>query len=418
MNILLKKTLLFCFSMLVVISVGCSEDDEDNVITNTPVIDEPLYRATVLNYSDSRGESGKTTFEYDENSICYLAIWHLNNGNRNSINYYTYDDEGNLDSLYREFSDGLTSLFTYEYDQGRLIADHFTRSDGIEANVTYTYDAEGCLISEQGNGINYWFNGSVEYEYDTAGVKTGGTMIQNENEIGSVEFSYDDDGNMIREYWDVGNFNQTFEYEYELYEWENPDYWASSNVFLMFNPDYHVVSEDYSYDYNGITGGPSLYEYNENGKLVQKIFNRSGNNPLTTTTRYLYDIYGNLTESYRSYSDGKSAVYSYEFNELRQITSRSFAVVRPTDIVTGGDSYTYDDSGKLIGAHYDSFDTWLTGDLNFSYDDQGDISTGSFVGNYNAELEFETDDNGNITRIHWIFAFGATQTYTFEYELN
>ena len=34
---------------------------------------------------------------------------------------------------------------------------------------------------------------------------------------------------------------------------------------------------------------------------------------------------------------------------------------------------------------------------------------------FDAEIYFENDEFGNIAKIHWVFSFGKTQTYTFHY---
>ncbi|MCP4724761.1 MAG: hypothetical protein GY863_06980, partial [bacterium] len=82
------------------------------------------------------------------------------------------------------------------------------------------------------------------------------------------------------------------------------------------------------------------------------------------------------------------------------------------------ETYTYSTDGKLRKAIYDNFDYWLNGIILYEYDDKNNISRGSFKGKdgYNADISFTCDDDGNITKIHWEFSFGKTQTYTFEYE--
>jgi phage gp45-like len=91
-----------------------------------------------------------------------------------------------------------------------------------------------------------------------------------------------------------------------------------------------------------------------------------------------------------------------------------------TDGLTAGETYEYDNSGKLIKAVWDKFDTWLTGTINFDYDKSGYLSRGHFKGNgekkFDAEISFTFDKNKNLTKIHWDFSFKGTQTYTFGYE--
>ncbi len=83
----------------------------------------------------------------------------------------------------------------------------------------------------------------------------------------------------------------------------------------------------------------------------------------------------------------------------------------------GFEKYTYDHLGRLVGATYRNMDFWLNGELTFSYDSWGHLASGQFTGQdgFDAELEFKTDQHGNVLRMHWKFSNGMTQTYTFEY---
>ena len=65
---------------------------------------------------------------------------------------------------------------------------------------------------------------------------------------------------------------------------------------------------------------------------------------------------------------------------------------------------------------YKNFDSWLTGAITFEYNKNGNLSRGHFKGEkVDAEIFIENDDFGNISKIHWVFSFGKTQTYTFQY---
>jgi len=67
---------------------------------------------------------------------------------------------------------------------------------------------------------------------------------------------------------------------------------------------------------------------------------------------------------------------------------------------------------------YENFDSWLTGTIDFDHNETGFITHGHFIGNedYSADISFNCDHHGNITRIHWDFSFGKYQNYAFEYE--
>jgi len=57
------------------------------------------------------------------------------------------------------------------------------------------------------------------------------------------------------------------------------------------------------------------------------------------------------------------------------------------------------------------------GKITFEYDSENKLKSGFFKGenNFDADLSFEVDKNENLTKIHWDFSFGKTQTYEFKY---
>lgn len=69
-------------------------------------------------------------------------------------------------------------------------------------------------------------------------------------------------------------------------------------------------------------------------------------------------------------------------------------------------------------SEYKNFDYWLNGSLSFKHDENGFLKTVFFKGKdgFDAQIFFTTNEDGNITKIHWEFSFGKTQTYEFEYE--
>ena len=366
-----------------------------------------------LYYENSSGEKGLTTFDYDEKGLLDKAIWELDDGSRMSLNFYKHNTNGNLINKYREFSDGLTSQQFYEYDnRSNLVKETFQRSDDVSGVTTYGYDKDGKLIHADCNGLNGWFYGKINYIYDKTGRKQKADIIQKGENTGTILYSYDVNDNLIKEYWDLsGKWNQTFIYEYEKRLTVLPECYTSSNVFTPSNPVYRIVKE--SYDYAGKIGGPSYYGYNQNGKLINKRFERSDG--FSTETAYLYDHQGVLTKSYRKYSNGLCAVFTYEFNNLGVLTERSF---KRTDGVTGSESYDYDEESKVNHADWRNFDSWLTGTISFAYNENGILSGGEYHGTEGADakINFEYDKFRNLTKISWVFSTGETQTYIFEYE--
>lgn len=379
---------------------------------STTLTADEKSRLSKLYYENSSGEKGITTFEYDEYGIMYKAKWELLDGSRHSLNYHTFNENGNLIQKYREFSDGITSNLIYTYNEsGNLISEYFERSDGVTGTTNYSYDQTGKQMKADCQGLNGWFFGILTYKYDEHSKMVGAMIEQKGKQVGTISYDYDIKGNLSKEHWDFsGDWSQTFNYEYESYEAPLPVYYTSSNVFITNTSKFRLVDE--KYDYNESNGGPSYFEYDKTGKLIKKIFNRSDG--LKTETSFEYSPNGILQKSFRKYSNGLTATFSYIFNGNRKLISRTF---ERSDGVVGKEIYSYDGKWNLIQAVYDNFDTWLTGTITFESDNNGFLTKGYFKGEkFDAEIFFENDEVGNIVKIHWVFSFGATQTYWFKYE--
>ena len=370
------------------------------------------YRLFKLHYENSSGEKGVTTFDSDKDGNLTVAVWELLDGSRSSINFYTYDKNGNLEKKYREFSDSLFSTQLYEYDsKGNLIYQSYERSDGRKGSTRYEYDKQGKQICADCQGLNGWLFGLITYTYDENGLKVKGEIKKENKTTGTINYSYDENNNLIKEYWDFsGTWNQTFRYEYVIRETNNIEPYTSGNVFIT-NPEYRVTAE--KYDYSNITGGPSEYEYDDEGKLRKKIFRRSDG--LSTETHYLYDHKNRLIKSYRQYSSGLSAICDYDYFENRKLKQK---ILKRSDGALSRETYQYDERGLLISANYDNMDFWLTGEIHFVYDKNDLLQNGYYKGKNSkkAVITFSNDINKNVIRIHWDFSDSKTQTYIFDYE--
>lgn len=379
------------------------------VNAHVKAITVPEVRLKYLYYENYSGEKGKTTFYYSEDNINYKAKWELLDGSRSSINYHFFDKDGNMTRKYREFSDSITSNNFYKYDEaGNLIEDYFERSDKVKGIVWYKYE-NGKKIEAECRGLNGWFTGIIEYKY-TNDLLIEGLILKDGKQIGSIEYKYDEYGNLLKEHWDFGGkWTQTFTNEYELISEKLPDFYSYSCPLINNTKDFIVSKEDY--DWNGEGGGLSFYEYDGN-KLIQKIYKYDS---LETITSYEYDNEGLLMKSFRSYSDGRKAEFSYHYNEMRQLVRRLF---HGDNGFEGSESYEYNENGTLKLAKWDKYDTWITGTITFEYDANNMLKSGLFKGvnNMDADLSFVLDEIDNLIKIHWEFSFGKTQTYWFEYD--
>ena len=382
--------------------------------SQNPEPSQSSFRLLDMQFSNSQGEEGVTTFDYNEDGSIRIALWHLMNGSRSSINFHRYDKNGQFIEKHRQFSDGLTSTNLYFYDEeGRLLKDIFQRSDGLAGKTIYTYNKQGFQQMAICENLNGWFSGEIVYHCDENGKKDSASLVKEKQEVGTIQYTYDEKGNLKSEFWDFGpSYNQTFTYVYETVPSEQPRFFSSSNAFLPVQSDYRLIKENYSF--TGMAGGPSFFTYSDSGKLILKSFERSDG--VKTETHYLYKANGQLYKSYRMFAAGGSSIYFYETSPSGKLAKRSFI---KADGTSGHEFYHYTPSGEMSSAEWNNFDAWLTGILNFSSED-GNLAKGHFKGTgekpFDADLTFDYDSTGNMKKISWVFSFGKSQVYEFDYE--
>jgi hypothetical protein len=324
-----------------------------------------------------------------------IAVWHLLDGSRNSINYYDVNEDGSVTKSHREFSDGTTSTKNFSYNKaGKLTYEEFSNSEGKSGTVSYKYNALGDPEKAICQGLNGWFYGTIEYTCDAKGNKIKGAIIQSGKRTGMIEYTYDIYNNLIKEVWRFGTaWSQEFNYEYEAYDSDERTKYHSPNIFLINNPG-RVKKEDY--DYSNENGGPSEYFYNIFGKLEKKTFERSDG--LKTVTRYLYSSKGKPVKAFRSYSNNSSAVFTFDYDSLGRLSGKRF--IKP-DSAAGSEKYIFSEEGKLTEVHYKNMDMWLNGVITLEHDEFGKITNGHFVGenNFNAEIDFSYNQKNQLTQI-------------------
>ncbi|MFB6343851.1 hypothetical protein ACE1ET_19165 [Saccharicrinis sp. FJH62] len=366
----------------------------------------PDYRIVRQNYENSSGEFAHTVFLYNHKGTMYKAFWTLDDSSRYSVNYYEYDNNGNLVSAFRDFSDNLTSFEKFSYDEsGNKMFELFTRSDGKTGSAEYTYD-DTILQSAGYKNYKGWLKCDVTYIY-VNGKRQKANISRSDEEIGTISYSYDKAGNLICEIWDFnGKWSQTFTYSYE--NKNRPVYYYAS-PFLSGSPD-KIIREDYTY--NNETGGPSEYFYSD-GLLEEKVFTRSDG--LKTITNYTYDADKKLVASTRQYATGKTLRFTYEYDEDNHLIMRN---CYDRDSLIAYEAYLYDSDGMLTKAYLRNFDGWLTGNVIFKVDEAGWLKTGIFKSEEgpDAEIMFTPNSNGFPESIRWNFSNGKYQQYKFFYE--
>lgn len=367
-----------------------------------------LYK---LRYSDSGGERGLTTYVYTSDTASPIkAIWELEDGSRWSVNYHTFDQNGNMLTKHRLFSDSIVVDQTFSYNEsGQIVSETFYRSDGVRGTVCYLYE-ENIIATAECSGFNGWFHGRIEYKHNSDRLKDSAVIYSKDGvRLGTILYLYDNNKQLIEERWEFANGAwQNYAYEYTDNECVK---FYSSNIFIRPSCKWIIESETYSF--SGSAGGPSNYYYDDSMKLTGKVFVRSDG--LRTETKYYYREGGLLEKSVRKYSDDSEGIFYYTYDDQMNLTERTFY---RCDTLNGSEKYYYDSSGKLIKGELFNFDSWLTGSLSFNHDMYNRVSKAEFLSEspgLNASISFIYDQNSNLIKIHWLFGNGSTQTYNFKY---
>jgi len=360
----------------------------------------------ILNYENTSGEKGISIFEYNGLQRMVKGRWQLLDTSRWSTNYYKNNEAGQLIEKYRIFSDKMTSSLKYEYDKsGRKSAEIFRRSDGVFGKSVFEYNEQGSPVRIVCNKYYGWFDGEIIYTAYSDNNPLTASIKRDEKELGTIQFSYTVDGQIKAEKWITPNWSQTFSWECA----KLPASCTSSNVFISENSRFRLSGENYTF--NGENGGPSRFSYSNNRMLNEKIFVRSDG--VETHTRFFYDEKGILQKSIRDYNNGDSLVFTYEYNSDRKLKER-------TGLHSNGEKSTekyYYNNEQLTKAEWTNFDFWLSGSIEFSHSETGQITSGIFKGEkFDAQLKFTYNEFGNLSKIRWDFSFGKYQEYTFKYD--
>ena len=292
--------------------------------------------------TDAAGQM--TRFEHDTIGKLLHEIRPLNQQTS-----FGYDTQGRLDTI----TDAMQQTTGYGYDdQSRL--ETIAYADG--RSVTLSYDADGNLTGYD-DGVT-----SATYEYDALGRKTKETV-------------------------DYGSFSKSFSYSY-----------AANGLKSSFTAPDGTVYE-YTYGDNNELREISIpnlgaisfadYQWTRPARIVY---------PGGSTREMDYDGLMRLTQLTSTTAGGNVLLdYSYEYDNSGNIMSKNTE--------HGEYSYGYDGASRLTSA-----DNPLGEDESYSYDEVGNRTSASNAEgeiSHNAnnelerygELEYEYDDNGNLTEV-------------------
>lgn len=174
------------------------------------------YRIVRSDYENSSGEKASTTFYYNKSGQMFKSFWLLSDKSRSSVNLYNFSNNGNLIAAFREFSDSITTYEHFNYNaDGYKIAESFVRSDSVYGSASWEYEA-GMLKKGTLHRYKGWLNGTISYTYLQNNQKENGFLVQQNDTVCHIFYTYDAHQNLVEEYWDFsGKWFQKFKYSYE-----------------------------------------------------------------------------------------------------------------------------------------------------------------------------------------------------------
>ena len=213
-------------------------DSEDKLLIETSYVENVLR--SEYEYDSSEHQSWKLI--YDEQGNTVLQYREVYDDAGNPILYVEYDAEGNINVFEGYECD--TYVIVYPYwryeniydDHGNLIKQVPYDYENNETELReYTYDEKGNLLSEFFK--DEMVTSETKYEYDAAG-----------NCIKEINYEYDDSDNLtvygirnMREWeWQYDEKNRLTKF---IYYWKDPEYWCEYTYSTV-----GISDEDYPYD--------------------------------------------------------------------------------------------------------------------------------------------------------------------------
>jgi RHS repeat-associated protein len=406
--------------------------------------------------TDPKGH--ETSWDYDLDGLLTQRTTEVGTWN------YTYDDNGNLETLETPAGSSTGTVgdgtITYGYDRmGRFTEVDYSDStpdvsrdydlagrleemtDGAGA-VTYGFDELDRLESATRTGGGSGLNGSFAYAYDEAGnilerTYPDSTVVtstfDDDGRLATVAsggatttFGYDEAGNITTVTLPAGNghvANRTFDEAGRLTTVENED---GSTVLSTFSWTLDAAGNPTkAQTTRGVTDTYDAFEYDTRNRLTASCYGTSSmasdcsgaSNEIT----YAYDKVSNRTEEVRTGSVGSTGTITYDYNAADQLTqkaqgsSTSYTYDANGNQATAGSrTFTYDLADRLVSTTASSVTTTYA----YDGDDRRVSSTVAGGADLNLtwdplaetgipELALEREDDGDLARRYLTGPLGA-----------
>ncbi len=282
------------------------------------VIEKFIAHSTTMNYSEEYEYYTYTDskgINHTTSLVSQITFSSNNSGTADVVYDYTYDNLGNITAVYKN---GVLAE-SYEYDSlGQL-----TRADNVAADSTvfYEYDKAG--------NIRY----SFVFEYTSE--STSSIALALANNIISYQYTVGAWGDMLTRF---GYNGTTVNYD----AIGNPTNWRNSSVMSWSARE--LASQTLS------DGTTLTYTYNSSGIRTRKVYNDSANST-SYIHNYLLDGTKILNETVAIVAIGGGTIYDLH--------------------------YVYDESGNVVGLHYNNqpyyFQKNLQGDVIRILDYSGNV---------------------------------------------
>lgn len=252
------------------------EHPENEVQEPTVRIDTEKQSVWYEGFSEER--SSLTRYEYDEAGHLLRTVPAEENGG--VMNCYDYDAAGNL---IREYDSDEIFVTEYTYDdQGRLNSTTQKYDGSVLSVETYTYDSQGRKVTAmeegefQGDPGSYTATTVFSYDDDGQLVREERTTVSQivgeaaEQSVSSIEYDYQADGKLAEERAYTGEqltSTTTYSYDTERLSIERTEYQPSAEVQLV------------------------NFEYDEHGNLTREVtvqLGADGAQKSRTTHEYTY----------------------------------------------------------------------------------------------------------------------------------